>query len=70
LLHLLEVTFGYAALSLSSERSCASELRARMVADAASVIARRGENSQISAYGLVVLLGSALPSDEEPSSDP
>jgi hypothetical protein len=62
--------FGYATLSLSSERSCPSELRARIVADAASVQTRRGQNSPISASGLVVLLGSAFPRDEEPSSDP
>lgn len=48
----------YSTLKLDIERDCPKELRARIIADAAAIQARRGESFQVSSCGQTVRLGA------------
>lgn len=50
----------FASLELSIEKDCPAELRDHILADAASVQAKRGETYKVSSCGQTVLLGSAI----------
>jgi hypothetical protein len=55
----------YATLKLDIERDCPADLREEIVAHAATLQARAGEEFEVSQCGQTVLLGSALPAVQQ-----